>query len=164
METKHDETKDCQTKNISKPPYELVRHCQHCGCIKFIVLKSYKLRCFECDELFRFEDQPENWLGTDPQDDIDKRLGMISELYPWRLSYSVDEEGLALLRTTIQGCKGDVIFTDFGGGPLTAMHLETVFTHCRHAEITVWLNDESDARMIRAASAAVNATMAAKTA
>jgi hypothetical protein len=147
-------------KSGGDQPYERVRNCQSCGCITFIILKDYRLRCFECDEPFRFEDQPENWQAHDPQDDIDNRLGMIAELFPWRLSYSVDEEGLALLRTTVQGCVGDFRITDFGGGPLTAMHLETVLAHVRHAEIMVWLNNESDVRMIRAASAAVNAAAA----
>ncbi|WP_152426991.1 hypothetical protein [Paramagnetospirillum caucaseum] len=152
--------KDLSIKTDVDQPYERVRNCQNCGCITFVILKDYRLRCFECDELFRFEDQPENLQAHDPQDDIDHRLGMISELLPWRLSYSVDEEGLAHLRTTVQGCVGDFRITDLGGGPLTAMHLETVLAHVRHAEVTVWLNDESDVRMIRAASAAINAAAA----
>jgi len=147
-----------------KQTYTPVRNCSHCGCITFVIMKDYRLHCFECDEPFRFEDQPENWEGKTVHDGIDKRLGMLSELYPWSLEYSVDEEGLTLLRTTIQGCQGDVILTDLGGGPLTTTHIETVLAHVRHAEITIWLNDPNDVRVIRAASAAVNAAMAAKTA
>jgi len=136
---------------------ESVRSCSLCGSNKFIILKDYRLRCFECDELFRFEDQPENWRTYDPQADIDNRLGMIEELFPWRLSYSVDEEGLALLRMTMQDCVGEFRITDLGGGPATAKHLETVFNHVGHAEITVWLSDPSDVRTIRSACAAANA-------
>ena len=141
-----------------------IRTCHSCGGYTFLIMKNYRLLCSKCDEPFRFEGQPENWEDKSIHDGIDKRLGMLSELYPWTLEYSVDQDGLNLMRATLQGCEGDYILTDLGGGPLTAMHLETVLAHVGHAEIAIWMNDPSDVRMIRAACSAVNATMAAKTA
>jgi len=136
-----------------------IRNCQSCGGYTFVIHHDYRLRCFKCDELFNFADQPENLESSDLHDGIDRSLAMLAELFPWKLSYSVDTEGLALLRTAIGSCQGDVRLTDLGGGPLTSMHLETVLNHVGHAEIAVWLNDQSDVGLIRATCAAVNATL-----
>jgi len=135
------------------------RCCQNCGGVNFNIMRNYKLRCVVCFEPFRFEDQPENLKSSNLHDGIDKSLGMLAEFFPLSLRYSVDEEGMELLRTTLQACQGDVRLTDFGGGPLTTKHLEIVFTHVGHAEVAVWMSDPGDVTLIRAACAAANATL-----
>jgi len=151
------------TNSTSEPlkKENYIRNCQICGGYTFVIHHDYRLRCFKCDELFNFADQPENWESSDLHDGIDRSLAMLAELFPWKLSYSVDTEGLSLLRTVINACQGDVRLTDLGGGPLTNMHLETVLNHVGHAEIAVWLNDPSDVGLIRATCSAVNATLKA---
>jgi len=137
-----------------------IRYCSLCGHEKFVIRRiDYRLLCDKCREPFQFEDQPENLERKSIRDRIDKSLGMLAELFPLSLQYSVDEEGMELLRTTLQACQGDVRLTDFGGGPLTTKHLEIVFAHCGHAEIAVWLSDPGDVGLIRAACAAANATL-----
>jgi len=152
-----------QNKNTKRTECKkhYIRNCQSCGGYTFVIHHDYRLICFECDEPFNFADQPENWEPSKIHDGIDKSLAMLAELFPWKLSYSVDREGLALLRTAINGCQGDVRLTDLGGGPLTNKHLEIVFGHVGHAEVAVWLNDPSDVGLIRATCAAVNATLKA---
>ena len=92
----------------------------------------------------------------DPQQDIDRRLEMIGDIFPWHRTYEVDEEGLAILQKTLAACSGHTRLTDPGGGSLSQKHLEVAFAH-RVTQVTAWFSNKSDYLMVKSACDAANA-------
>jgi len=133
-----------------------IRNCQNCGWYKFTLTKS-EICCSTCTEVFLHEDQRGNWKNYDPQNDIDQRLMMLGELFPWSIRYGVDAEGLDALKSALAGCRSVNRLTDNGGGDLTPIHCQIVMDHLGYGEVVAWFTDPSDVAMMKAACAAANA-------
>ncbi|WP_152427094.1 hypothetical protein [Paramagnetospirillum caucaseum] len=96
----------------------------------------------------------------DPQCDIDRRLETIGEIFPWRRTYEVDEEGFAILQQSLLACAGHTRLTDPGGGSLSKKHLEVAFAHVV-TQVTAWFSNKSDYFAIKASCDAANAAVRA---
>ena len=96
----------------------------------------------------------------DPQDDIDRRLETIAEIFPWHRTYEVDEAGFAILQKSLLACVGHTRLTDPGGGSLSQKHLEVAFAHVV-TQVTAWFSNKSDYLMIKASCDAANAAVRA---
>ncbi|WP_148207394.1 hypothetical protein [Paramagnetospirillum magneticum] len=92
----------------------------------------------------------------DPQQDIDRRLETIGEIFPWRRTYEVDEEGFAILQQSLAACASHTRLTDPGGGPLSQKHLEVAFAHVV-TQVTAWFSNKSDYFAVKALCDAANA-------
>ncbi len=96
----------------------------------------------------------------DPQYDIDRRLETIAEIFPWRRTYEVDEEGFAILQKSLLGCAGHTRLTDPGGGSLSKKHLEVAFAY-RVTQVTAWFSNKSDYLAVKSVCDAANAAVRA---
>ena len=96
----------------------------------------------------------------DPQDDIDRRLESIAEIFPWHRTYEVDAEGFAILQQALLVCAGHTRLTDPGGGSLSQKHLEVVFAHVV-TQVTAWFSNKSDYFAVKSVCDAANAAVRA---
>jgi len=141
-----------ETLQNAVPPAnsDAVRPCSACGNANYYIQKKDNdVVCCSCGEPFRFFDQPENWKSYDPQDDIDQRLMMRRELFPFTISLGLDQEGRDYLAPVLAQCRGKLQITDNGGGELTDLHWQTVIQHVGYGEIMVWSTDPGDIELIR---------------
>jgi hypothetical protein len=96
----------------------------------------------------------------DPQQDIDRRLEIIADIFPWHRTYEVDAEGFSILQQALLVCAGHTRLTDPGGGSLSKKHLEVAFAHVV-TQVTAWFSSKSDYFSVKSACDAANSAVRA---